>query len=83
MPTFKVRVVSKTPVETADALNRAGIRPWGPVFTEFRSGTGSPSAMQSMTPELDAENAAAAEARVREVIGDACEVGPAEPLSER
>jgi hypothetical protein len=80
MPRFKVPVVSETPAETSRALDAAGIPKVGPTFTRFTSSDGDWRIGPRMTPVFDAENADAAEARVREVVGSECEVGKAEPF---
>jgi hypothetical protein len=83
MPRFKVPVVSDTPEQTRQALDRAGVETFGPAFSEWATSPQGRSAGPRMTPLVDAETGEAAETMVRNVVGEGCEVGPAEPIGER
>jgi hypothetical protein len=78
MPRFKVPVGSKTPEQTLEALKGAGMDRFGPAFSPVtRDPESEWSAAPKMTAFVEATTADAAEARVREIVGTDCEVGPA------
>jgi hypothetical protein len=77
MPRFSVQVESDNAEQARGALNAAGIPTIGPAFAYF---TQSPETTtvtsRHLVAVLDAENGNAAESRVRQVVGERCEVGP-------
>jgi hypothetical protein len=78
---FKVPFASDSPEQARQALDRAGIPTFGPAL----AGHSNPESWKigpRMTTVLEADSGEAAEARVREVVGDGCRVGPAEPIGE-
>jgi hypothetical protein len=82
MPRFKVPVVSERPDHARKALEAATGVSW---FGSSSSGGGEPhqaSAGQRMTAILKGDSAQAVEQRVREVVGEHCEVGPAQQMGE-
>lgn len=82
MPRFKVPVLSETPDLARKALDAAdGISWFGATSRVDGEGHG-PSAGPRMTAILKADHRDAAEQRVREVVGEQCEVGPAVEMGE-
>ena len=84
MQRYRVPVVTDTtPEETRDALNRADIPTRGPIPTGRPGGPPPPESIANrVIAYLHAETEEAAATRVREVVGEDCAVGPAEPVSE-
>jgi hypothetical protein len=82
MPRFSVQVESDNAEQARGNPNAAGIPTIGPAFAYF---TQSPDTTTMPGRELvavvEAENENDAEDRVRQVVGDAGEVGPVRPYS--
>ena len=76
MPRFKLAVVSETPERTKGALERAGIQTLAPFSFVPGSSDDDMSLEPRMTAVLDAASEEAAVSRVREAVGDDCEVQP-------
>jgi hypothetical protein len=80
MPKFKVPIDSETPAETARDLDAHEIPHIGPAAAGFVDSSSSWTLGTRMTAVFEATDAEAAEARVRQAIGDECEIGPVEPF---
>jgi hypothetical protein len=80
MVRFKVPVRSETPMETWEALDRVGVPTLGPTYTHWVESEESGTVSPPMTAVLDADSAETALAHVRQAVGEACELGAAEPL---
>jgi hypothetical protein len=85
MRRFRVPVVTDAaPEETRRALTRADMPTQGPIPA---GRPGSPPSVAAVANRvlayLDAETKEAAGAGVREVVGEHCAVGPAEPVGEQ
>lgn len=74
MERFKVAVVSETPQETREELDRAGIPTIGPAFAYYTENPQGGTFGPRMTAILEAEDEDAAIARVREAVGQGCKV---------
>jgi hypothetical protein len=74
MPRFQLAVVSDSPERTKDALERAGIKTLAPFSFVPGSLDEGVSVEPRMTAVLDAVNEQAALIRVRDVIGDDCDI---------
>lgn len=79
MPKFKVPVVSRNPKESIEGLDRAGLQTI-PNHVEVVGAPESRHLSRHFMAFAETEDGAAAEAQIREAVGDECQVGPAEPL---
>ena len=75
MPRFALAVVSDTPEQTKDALERAGVETLAP-FSFVPGSNDRLTVEPRMTAVLEAVSEEAAVARVREAIGDDCDIQP-------
>jgi hypothetical protein len=73
MPRFQLAVVSDSPERTKDALERAGIETLAP-FSFVPGSLEGISIESRMTAVLEAASEQAALTRVREIIGNDCEI---------
>ena len=83
MTRFKVPVASGDPHEIRRALGGlSGISVYpASVASSVIGSAEAPSGGRRITAVVEAEDEEAALQRVREVVGDECEVGPAEPMA--
>ena len=83
MPKFKVPVASGDPHAIRRALDGVpGVSVYpASVASSVVGETEAPSGGRRVTAVVDADDEEAALQRVREVVGDECEVGPAEPMA--
>jgi hypothetical protein len=70
---FRVEVITEEALTAAEALREAGINTSGPSPVGFSDEDGWARG-RILNAFLDAEGPEAAEARVREVVGDGCEL---------
>jgi hypothetical protein len=70
---FRVEVTTEEALMAAEALREAGINTSGPSPVGFSDEDGWAGG-RTVNAFLDAEGPEAAEARVREVVGDGCEL---------
>jgi hypothetical protein len=75
MPRFELTVVSDTPERTRDALEQAGIETLAP-FSFVPGSSADVTVEPRMTAVLEAPGEDAAVIRVREAIGDDCQIQP-------
>lgn len=78
MARFNVPVTCEAPEQAAKALDGARIPRFGPGEIKYTDTPDPPLVVPSMFARIDADDATAAEVRVREIVGDDCQVGPAE-----
>jgi len=80
MSRFSVPVTTKAPEETCKALDAAGVPKVGPTFSRYTASNDGWRIGPRVTPVIEAENAEAAEARIRDIVGGECEIGPVRPF---
>ena len=84
MPRFAVRVENNAPEHVVQALDRAGIQSIGPAFPDVsRSPDTTRPVSRLVTAVVSADSEEAAAARVREVVGDDCEITEVKPYVDR
>ncbi len=75
---FSVQVASDNAERARGELNAAGIPTIGPAFAYFpQSPETTTVTSRHLTAVLEAESAGDAESRVRDVVDEDCEIGPA------
>lgn len=82
MSRFSVRVHGEGAEERREKLDAAGIPTIGPAYAKFMDAPGDWTPGRMVTAVVDAVSPDAAAVRVREIVGDDCDVDDPQPYGK-